>query len=404
VPVADVVLDLLTPRGVRPGLQALAERRQGGRGVAGQADLDRVAVGQHRRIRVDLHRAGLARGRVELGPRAVAADDQQGVAVLHHPGGSCRAQVAHRAGRQRVRLVQVRLAQQAGGHCGAEVLRQRHQLILGAPGTLPGQDGEPFAGLDQLHCGGQVVLAGQQCAVRPQRSGADLAVLLAEVGRGLLLHVVRQDQHRRLPAGQRRPEGPVEHHRQLLGRGDLFDERRDVLEQRRQVDLLLVARPQHAGVLLGDQRHYRRAVQLGVVEAVEDVDCARPLGDGQHPYPAGVLGLAGGHEGGALLVLGLDELRGVAGPPQRTEQRVVAVPGVAVDALHAPVGQAAHDQVDGLLGRHVGSSGSWFGRWLASTRAHRTPNRSWGAGGMMGGWSAGGHGLWRGRWWLPGCW
>jgi len=49
-----------------------------------------------------------------------------------------------------------------------------------------------------------------------------------------------------------------------------------VLEQRVQVDLLLVVAAQRAERLLADDRHHRLMVELCVVEAVEQVDRARP--------------------------------------------------------------------------------------------------------------------------------
>src|SRR5512132_1735665 len=53
---------------------------------------------------------------------------------------------------------------------------------------------------------------------------------------------------------------------------------RDVLEQRVQVDLLLEVAAERHPLLLADDRHHRRAVELGVVEAVEQVDRARARG------------------------------------------------------------------------------------------------------------------------------
>ena len=49
----------------------------------------------------------------------------------------------------------------------------------------------------------------------------------------------------------------------------------DVLEEAEQVDLLLVAAAHRGAVGLADDRDHRHVVELGVVQAVEQVDGAR---------------------------------------------------------------------------------------------------------------------------------
>ena len=67
-PVAHVRLHLLPPRGVGPLLQHRQQRLQRLRRVAGEPDLDGVAVAQVSPVEVHLHAARLARRGVELGP------------------------------------------------------------------------------------------------------------------------------------------------------------------------------------------------------------------------------------------------------------------------------------------------------------------------------------------------
>jgi hypothetical protein len=87
----------------------------------------------------------------------------------------------------------------------------------------------------------------------------------------------------------------------------------DVLEQRDQVDLLLVVAAERRARLLADDRHHRLVVELGVVQAVEQVDGARAGGRQAHADLAGELGVRAGHEGGQFLVARLHELRSLAG-------------------------------------------------------------------------------------------
>ena len=49
----------------------------------------------------------------------------------------------------------------------------------------------------------------------------------------------------------------------------------DVLEQRDEIDLLLVVAAERRARLLADDRDHRLVIELGVVEAVEQMDRAR---------------------------------------------------------------------------------------------------------------------------------
>ena len=82
----------------------------------------------------------------------------------------------------------------------------------------------------------------------------------------------------------------------------------DVLEERDQVDLLLVAAAERRARLLADDRDDRLVVELGVVEAVQQMDRARAGRGHADADLAGELGMAAGHEGRHLLVADLDQL------------------------------------------------------------------------------------------------
>ena len=81
------------------------------------------------------------------------------------------------------------------------------------------------------------------------------------------------------------------------------------------------------------------AVELGVVEAVEQVDAAGAGGGEADAEPAGVLGVAAGHERRRLLVPHLDEADLVLALAQRLHDAVDAVAGQAEDDVDAPVVQ-----------------------------------------------------------------
>ena len=79
--------------------------------------------------------------------------------------------------------------------------------------------------------------------------------------------------------GERDADRPVQHVGQLLGNRDhLHVLAGDVLEQAEQVDFLLVGAAHGAAAGLPDDRDHRDVVELGVVQAVEQVDRARARG------------------------------------------------------------------------------------------------------------------------------
>ena len=130
---------------------------------------------------------------------------------------------------------------------------------------------------------------------------------------------------------------------------DLDELARDVLEERAEVDLLLVAGAERQALLLADDRDDRLMVELGVVEPVEEVDRARPGGREADADVAAELRVRAGHECRELLVGGLDELDRVAVLVEAAEDPVDAVAGIAVDAGDAvPVEPLEDVRADGL--------------------------------------------------------
>jgi hypothetical protein len=149
----------------------------------------------------------------------------------------------------------------------------------------------------------------------------------------LLLQVGRDDHAGDRARRPRDLDRAVDQVRDLAGRHrDLDVVARDVLEERAEVDLLLVARAQREALLLTDDRDHRLMVELGVVEPVEEVDRARPGGREADPDLAAELGVGARHERRELLMGGLDELDLLAVLVKAAEDPVDAVAGIAVDA------------------------------------------------------------------------
>ncbi len=128
---------------------------------------------------------------------------------------------------------------------------------------------------------------------------------------------------------------------------------RDILEQRGEVDLLLVVAAETEPGLLADDRHDRLVVELRVIQAVEEVDRARPGGGEANASLTCELSVGAGHEGGHLLVADLDELGPVTpvlAAAEGTHDPVDPIAGITVNTFHSPLGCESVEQIvgDGL--------------------------------------------------------
>src|SRR3954468_7027461 len=120
---------------------------------------------------------------------------------------------------------------------------------------------------------------------------------------------------------------------------------RDVLEERNEVDLLLVVAAERRPCLLPDERDHRLGIELRVVEAVEQMDGAGPGSRQAHADLAGKLRVRTGHERGHFLVADLDELHRLFRPIEGAEKAVDTVAWISVDARDAPLPEALEGEV-----------------------------------------------------------
>ena len=164
-----------------------------------------------------------------------------------------------------------------------------------------------------------------------------------------LLHVVGEDQRRDRALGERDPYRSVDQMARLRRVDARLDVGGDVLEERVEVDLLLVARSERHAALLPDDRHDRRAVELRVVEPVQEVDGPRAGGGQAHTDLIRELRVAAGHERGHLLVADLDEPRVAVGAVERAEKAVDAVAGIPEQTVDAPLAEALQNEIGSRL-------------------------------------------------------
>jgi hypothetical protein len=343
------------------------------RRVADEVDLGRVAVADQPRVDVDLHRARLPGLGQPLGVREARADHEQRVAALDHVVGRLGAEQTDRARDVGEVVRQHRAAVEGLGHAGAEQLGDLAELRARVLGALPDEHGDLLAGVEDLGGVLQVGRLGHEDGARPRRLGGEhRAVRARRVGVLELLDVVGDDDAGRRVRGLGDAHRAVDQVRRLAGdHAGGHELRGDVLVEDLQVDLLLEVGAQRQPRLLADDGHDRLVVELGVVEAVEQVDRARAGRRHAHADLAGELRVRAGGEGGDLLVADLGELE-LRNLVEGAEQAVDAVARITVDALDAPLGEAVEDERSDGLRHGVLASRSMEGQSSRATAVATT--------------------------------
>ena len=131
-----------------------------------------------------------------------------------------------------------------------------------------------------------------------------------------------------------------------------------VLEERLQIDLLLVVAAERSGGGLTDDRDHRLVIHARVVQPVQQVDGPRSGSGEAHSWLPGKFCVRSRHERGQLFVACLDEARAlVAGVLEPGHDPVDAVPRIAEHALDAPGTQPFDDEISHRL-RHGPTSAS----------------------------------------------
>ena len=115
--------------------------------------------------------------------------------------------------------------------------------------------------------------------------------------------------------------------------------------------LLEVAAADFGGGNLCCDREHRRSAAMGIEQAIDEVEVARPAGARAYRQPPGGLRLAGGGKGGDLLVPDVHPTDRLA-LAQRFRQAVQAVADDTEHALHAGLDQRFSNQVSNVVDWH----------------------------------------------------
>jgi hypothetical protein len=195
---------------------------------------------------------------------------------------------------------------------------------------------------------------------------ANAAVGLVARGRlvvfqGLLLHVCGNGDMGHGALRQCGPRGERHGLAHMLGAVDRGRIGRHVLKHAGVVDILLGVGGDQVVVRQSGDREHRRPVELGVVEAGQQVGPAWAGGRQANAQLTRPLGVGAGHEGRRFLVARLDEPDSVLPGPKRLHDPVDAVSGQTEDHLHPPLDERLDQDVgcglrhDGLPGNQVRS-------------------------------------------------
>ncbi len=377
-PAVDVLFNLLAPAALILALQIRYQRAQSSLGVADQANLHRIAQVQHAAVDVDLHAARLAFLRQEFRIRKRRADHQQGVAVAHQVPARFGAEQADRA-RDEGQIVRHRcLAQQCLGDAGTEQLGGFDHFVGRRQRTGADQHRHFLAGVQYVGRALQVAFRRHAVArgiANPAMHGAVFA--RRRFDRRHVLHVIRKNHAGDGALVARDAHRAVDQVTHLLRRRHHVHVLvRDVLEQGKQIHFLLVIAAERHPVLLADERHHRLMIHLGVVQAVQQMDRARPGSSQTDTDFSGEFCMGASHEGRQLLMSRLHELDSGFGTAEGADDAVDAVTRITVDSSDAPGFQAFQQEIAHGC-RHVcphlaSSMKKFFARGVPMTRP---PNR-----------------------------
>ena len=229
------------------------------------------------------------------------------------------------------------------------------ELVARMQRAVPGKDRDALAAIQDLDGARQLRLLGHAFAflVRERHVVLHVAHRAFGIFQRLFLHVRGNGDVRDgvLRAG----DATGQRHRVLDVRRahDARAVGRDVGEQLRQVDVLLREGVDEIVVRQPRDRDHGGLVELGVVQAVEQVHAAGTGGREAAADAPGPLGVRAGHERGGFLVAHLDETDLTVALADGLHDAVDAITRQAKDGVHAP-GHEAVDQYVGAVALHAG--------------------------------------------------
>ena len=361
-PLLHPSLGLFEKRAIALAGQERQEGRQRPPAVADEADVHRIAEADPHRVQLDLHAARLAGFRVVLDVRKGGADDEQRVAGFQRLLRRARAEQPDGARRVGAVVRHHAFTEQRLDDRRRQQIGHALELVPGAQRSAPGEDRHLAAGVQELGGASQILVGRQPRAARRDVGGVVRNVALGAQLVGLhLLHVHRDRDVRDPVVGQRRATGEVDDVLDVRGTHDARVVLADVYEEAVELDVLLRVGADQVVIGQSGDREHGLAVELGVVEAVQQMDAAGTRCRQAHAEASGELRVAARHERRGFLVTYLHEADAILARAQRLHDPVDAVAGQAEDDLHVPVQQGLDQYVRRRLSHGVlpASSPEW---------------------------------------------
>ena len=214
---------------------------------------------------------------IERAIRKVRAEHQQRVAMLHRAVAGCEPQQAGHPDVVGVVVLDELLASQRVNDGSLERAGERDQLVMGAAAAGAGQDRDSLGGVERLRRGRErVVGRSDHCRGGHDHCRADV-----------MRHVVQEDlsghdHHGHALAFDRMAHRDLQDPRQLLGHADQLCVDAALPEQLRGVGLLEIAAADLLARDMRRDRQHRHPGAVGVEQAVDEMEVARPAAGGAH--------------------------------------------------------------------------------------------------------------------------
>src|SRR5207248_5347267 len=123
----------------------------------------------------------------------------------------------------------------------------------------------------------------------------------------------------------------------------------DIFEQRLEVNLLLVVAANGRARRLANNRHNGLMIHFGIVQTIEQVNCARSRGRQADTDLSCKLGVSGCHERCHLFMAHLHKLEQVFIALQAAQDAVNAVARIAIDAFNTPRRKAFQQKITDFI-------------------------------------------------------
>src|SRR5438552_11844333 len=314
---------------------------QGALAVAHQSNFNGITQADALGVKLDLHAASLLGLGHEFDVGERSSDHEQGIAIFDGILRRARAQQADAAGGVGAIVGDTGFAQQRLDDGRGQQIGGALEFVSGMQSTGAGKDGDFLACVQNLRGFIEIGFVGQASAAREDvgRMMGNVALAALLLFDFFFLQIYRDGDVRNAAIGERGAAGEIHDVFHVGGAHDAFVEDRDIHKKLVEGHILLGESADEVVILQSGNGQHRRLVELGVVEAIEQVNAARAGSSQTNAQLAGQLGVSAGAESGGFFVAHLNEANFFLMSAQGFHDAVDAVARQAKDNFYAPVNQ-----------------------------------------------------------------